>query len=773
MLSSPLLGLALLAAAPQERVATPQPLQVQMKDHHLLDADELAPSRSDAPAHTAMIRANSQRLDGEPVSFGPGYKALYDAEGMTFYPALGKQAAHTRRIHYRFESAAVGGRPIAADVQGVAPQLEDGQVQYERGGLVELYEARADGLEQSFYFRELPARDGDLVVTGRLSTDLTFETQSPKALRFAEPGLAHVHIDKVLGIDARGAQVEGRLELDGERFELRLPAEFIAQAELPLLLDPVIGVESFPGVTFADCDQADVCTWDRVQYDDLEYTRFGTVFCRYYSATDPDIFLTVGKQYWNPDLVELPVEQSTFIIESTVGTFDQNPTVDLDYSGSGFDYMVAWQRATNSTSGDPVIRARSVSNSGNQSVTAIIGAGTDPDVVFENEQALVAYDAGSQIRTQELTSSSQSSLVVGTNALTFGSTVGPFNRPTISRQLSDTNPPVYLLGAERDFSQDSDLLFVAVDRFGISLSNQLALTSIGPDEEYPDLALDGSTGLAVFQREAVKDDGDNDIIARKIQLSEGPFGLTLSLDSAEVVVEGQLGDDERTPAVALGNEEWIVAWMDAAFLGTYFATLRTLSKVDCLACEPRQTINTGSFFHGEIEVACARFEEGTVDVQDVDIALITYDRLSSPDQVVQRAWFSESIEDNVDRWGTPCGLGPINYAGETTIGSSGIRFSTVVGVGFNGISLLNITGSQVPITCGTCEVMPLEIIHFPSNAISVGVTGLAVVDTKIPCQESLVEATVNVQWIAGSLLSECTEFGEWAFSDILRIKLNY
>ena len=50
-----------------------------------------------------------------------------------------------------------------------------------------------------------------------------------------------MRIGTVLGIDARGRTSPGALRVVGNVVELSLPASFVDSAELPLILDPLVG----------------------------------------------------------------------------------------------------------------------------------------------------------------------------------------------------------------------------------------------------------------------------------------------------------------------------------------------------------------------------------------------------------------------------------------------------------------------------------------------------------------------------------------------------
>jgi hypothetical protein len=776
MLLSSAICLALPWALPQERVAQPPLPQVWMKDHEVPDttSHEL-PTADGGVGALGLILPGTQDTEFGPIAFGPAYTARFDEDGLTFLPALGRSAPETRRLTYRFEQARVGGVAIQSQATDVAPQIVDGRVEYDRGGLVEIYEPLEAGLEQSFLLEALPTRSGDLVVEGYLDSDLVAapERSDAAALRFVEPGLGTLTIDKVLGIDAAGREVPGTLRLVGDRLELVLPAEFVREAALPLLLDPLISLETDPGVSIADCDQVDVAS---IGKHDTEDHGFAVAFCRYYSATDPDIFVTRGTQSTSSTVELAPQYAETLVAEAVIGTFDQNPTIvyreleatprqDLDWA-----LMVAWQRSDTPDLIDPKILYRVFGSNGGMFLPGEIGNGTHPDAGTVDEYALVAYDAGFNVRTRSLTYFASGNSNLGLDSLTFGYQSNALNRPAVSSHATTTDPPVFLVAAEQDFVTDSDLLVLAMDRFAVSLSPQQSVLTIGPDEEYPDVAVSGKKGLLVFQRETFKGSGDNDVVARSYSIDPGPFGFLLTADPEEIVVEGQVGDDERYPAVAAGDMEWIVGWMDEAFSGLYTATLRTLDLFSCVECEPRESVHLSLHFQGEIELAAANFTPTNVTASQADRCHILFDRFGTPDSVVHATWVSHDSEPALELEYLSCEGQALFGLGSGTLGSDYFRISKSVSPGET-FGLYNLNADLPLVPCGKCAILPLGSLS-PVVATENGWMRWV---AKIPCDAQLVDQKIFIQGISGffPFTPLCDLFGPLSFSSIYSLTFSF
>lgn len=187
-----------------------------------------------------------QTEDGVLWGIGPDYKVRFLEDGVEFTPALGARAP--RNLPLRFRMLAVGRRGTGARLD-VSPAVspartaEGLRVRYRRGTVSEDYELRVEGVEQSFVFDVLPEGEGDLVVLGRIETELPAQARAAGAaeLRLESPGIGGVRIGAVAGIDADGRRAAGTLALDGGMLELALPAAFVDTASLPLVLDPLIG----------------------------------------------------------------------------------------------------------------------------------------------------------------------------------------------------------------------------------------------------------------------------------------------------------------------------------------------------------------------------------------------------------------------------------------------------------------------------------------------------------------------------------------------------
>jgi hypothetical protein len=221
--------------------------------------------------------------DGTQWVLGATYKAGFGptgagSTGATYVPFLGSRAPRNFPVTMRITSITAGGAPIGFDARAPA-EREGATIAFDRGSVVEQYLIARDGMEQRFVFETLPAR-GEIVVTLGIETELVGRTVDGE-LRF-ENELGHATYGRALALDALGrtAAMEERLECG--RIQLVVPAEFVATAELPLVIDPF--VSTMPISTGVDEDfNADVAVVTQT-------STMLVVWERTFSATDHDVF---------------------------------------------------------------------------------------------------------------------------------------------------------------------------------------------------------------------------------------------------------------------------------------------------------------------------------------------------------------------------------------------------------------------------------------------------------------------------------------------------
>ena len=216
-------------------------------------ADASPPSKPSTPApvapHTQIDHVCfDAHADGTVWALGTAYKASFTPNGATYIPFLGSCAPTNYPVNFDLKSITVGGQPIAFDP--LAAAVRDGtSVVYDRGGVTELYSMKLDSVEQEFTFTSLPA-NGDLVVQIGVDTALD-ATQSSDGLRWSN-ALGAVNYSRAVLVDADGNRTPVLTERSGDAIEIRVPAEVIARAAFPIVIDPVIGTFTVDNSTSDD-----------------------------------------------------------------------------------------------------------------------------------------------------------------------------------------------------------------------------------------------------------------------------------------------------------------------------------------------------------------------------------------------------------------------------------------------------------------------------------------------------------------------------------------
>ncbi len=171
---------------------------------------------------------------------GATYKvSLHD--GFTFYPVLGPAHAHNLPLRWTDTAVRFGEQTVAIG-RGEAPRVRGGRCEFDFGGVVEAYEVRAEGVEQTFTIRQRPAVLGDLVVQGHVSTPLVAAAVNDEhtAILFCEhDGTPILGYGAATAIDAAGRRWPMTTTWNGTTMQLRLPAAQVAEATFPLLVDPL------------------------------------------------------------------------------------------------------------------------------------------------------------------------------------------------------------------------------------------------------------------------------------------------------------------------------------------------------------------------------------------------------------------------------------------------------------------------------------------------------------------------------------------------------
>ncbi len=205
------------------------------------------------PIHTAPTDP-----DGGPYGIwaaGRAFKASFH-DGFVFHALVGAPGDEPARVAFRLLGTSRGEQPLSPAAQRPAPRWTATRCQYDHGTVVEAYDVRAEGIEQTFVFREPPSGSGDLRIVGEFDCgDLSIRRTAAAAdgragLQFADAsGAVRLDYGAAIAFDATGDSCPVRTEVDGRRVVLTVDAGWLANARWPVLVDPLLRPNTALGVT--------------------------------------------------------------------------------------------------------------------------------------------------------------------------------------------------------------------------------------------------------------------------------------------------------------------------------------------------------------------------------------------------------------------------------------------------------------------------------------------------------------------------------------------
>jgi hypothetical protein len=202
----------------------------------------------------ADLPVGAYAIDGERVrATGDGFEAIFGPAGVEYRRerAPGDVAA---ALHLAYLGAARKGWQLPATP---APaQLTGKTVRLTRGPVVETYDLRHDGFEQSFVFATRPAGSGDLVVRLGVAGDVqaAAAAAAQQSLEFRKDDVPVIRYGEAYAFDRGGERIPVLTAYDGRgTLELIVPGAFVDRARLPLVIDPPVGPVFTPsGSSFND-----------------------------------------------------------------------------------------------------------------------------------------------------------------------------------------------------------------------------------------------------------------------------------------------------------------------------------------------------------------------------------------------------------------------------------------------------------------------------------------------------------------------------------------
>ena len=208
---------------------------------------EVARSALPPSVDQAILLRQRDRLKEVNGAYGynsRSYEALLvpgtvEVGASTTIPGLGQPL-----LAYTFQEVRHGDRVIATGREIAPSRGPDGDlVSYAHGAVEEHYLFEKDALEQVFMIKELSEPRSSITVQGRVATNLT----SPKdGTTGAKLGFTHgdrevLSISDAWAIDAKGRRIALDLAYASGTVTMTVPASWVVEAALPIMIDPVVG----------------------------------------------------------------------------------------------------------------------------------------------------------------------------------------------------------------------------------------------------------------------------------------------------------------------------------------------------------------------------------------------------------------------------------------------------------------------------------------------------------------------------------------------------
>lgn len=185
------------------------------------------------------ICADFQRRGDSYVVDAGEYRAIVRAGRFEYYARTSDQPD----LVYTPESVRLGSQKITLGSVSASAASDNVVCLYYGEVLSESYTAKRAGIEQCWVIHRRPSSSGKIVIEGRLFSPHR-STSSPSGLTFCDGlGRRIFHYGSVYVIDSAGSTYKCLPHLIGNKLLITLPANYVARARFPILIDPVVGPE--------------------------------------------------------------------------------------------------------------------------------------------------------------------------------------------------------------------------------------------------------------------------------------------------------------------------------------------------------------------------------------------------------------------------------------------------------------------------------------------------------------------------------------------------
>ncbi|MBL8898724.1 MAG: hypothetical protein JNM84_13890 [Planctomycetes bacterium] len=698
-------------------------------------AQELAPA-IDTSARFEGLFLDRPSESGALWARGTTYKLGFEKGRAIYVPLFGSRAPRSYPLELELRSLRCGAQPITLAAPS-APSVEGARIAIERAPLVETWDLEPERAEQSFVL-DAPLGTGALELRLALRTDLLLREQGPGELVFEQPSLGVVRYGEAVAIDARGERAALALTIEEGEIALRVPAEFLANASYPLVIDPVLR-------TFAIDTAATDTTEPDAAYDATNDVWL--VVCRErLSQTDSDIRC---HRYSGDGATRLDT-----VYAESASNFAHSPSVASCAAAGRF--LVVWSE---SDAFDRVrCRERHASSATQESAVVVFpgdltrsvgatdvggsGAGSDRFlIVFQlTDPSFAVPDisvmgAGYRIGGSVVPPGPISNAVGCTTAPRVSKDSGPHGRWIATWNRNNTSP----CGSD-------DILFAIVSENFLVVQNPtpLAAPLLGRDLR-PAAAGDGESFFLVWQRDDAVPRTQSDIVGARIARPRGSWiqdGPVIPLSQLEPGVA--LAADQTAPSIAFDGCRYVYAYSESNAGGVprpFAATfLDTGSSIVFHEGHLALSNAASGVAHSSVKLAPQRSGGGAPGE-----ALGVWQQIGNGGRDISGALIDiRATSGGITTLDTSCP----NRTLRTTLGTNDVP---ALGRSFS-LAMSNVQGA--PLLLFGLPTTPLPLCTNATSTCSLGVALPALVvlpfgsvNLTIPCDALLVGGTVAVQGI--------------------------
>jgi hypothetical protein len=265
-------------------------------------------------------------------------------------------------------------------------QPSDRSVSFDRGAVEERYVLGRESLEQVFVIRDLPPDRGAIRVVGAVDTNLTPPAEGTlgSSLLFSSGGEGLVSVSQAMAVDAAGRSITLDLAWKQGQLELTVPEAWVAQATLPIQIDPAIaGIVRLGQVPNQQGFPSNV---------DVAYNSALNEWLVIYANTVGTTGIEIDGMRMNPAGAPV-VGAGGLTIATTSPAPCNNPVVS--YASGVNRYLVVWVRTFSSTSASIV--GRILNSDGTPfaaefTISTVAGVNEFPSVASDGTNWFVVYD---------------------------------------------------------------------------------------------------------------------------------------------------------------------------------------------------------------------------------------------------------------------------------------------------------------------------------------------------------------------------------------------